>query len=122
MNSKRKKLSWGYPPYKRDDYSGWVYDSKHNFVFELIHVTDRDQFIDYLNGNLVISPAPNSLYDDTLGKVYDEMGNTIILLRGWGRLTGIGGYSLSSEDARKVQDELGVELVNRLCGGEVVSI
>lgn len=32
-------------------------------------------------------------------------GKPVLLTRGWGRLTGIGGYNLNYEDAIKIQDD-----------------
>ena len=43
-------------------------------------------------------------------------GEPCIYIRGWGELTGIGGYGLSREEAAKIQDDFKEFLINKLNG------
>ena len=41
-------------------------------------------------------------------------GKPVLLIRGWGYLTGSGGLRLSSEEAVKIQDEFGDYIIEQL--------
>ena len=41
-------------------------------------------------------------------------GEPVLLIRGWGYLTGIGGLHLSQEEAIRIQDEFGDYIVEQL--------
>lgn len=43
-------------------------------------------------------------------------GEPCICIRGWGELTGIGGYGLSREEAAKIQDDFKEFLIDKLNG------
>lgn len=43
-------------------------------------------------------------------------GKALILIRGWGHLTGTGGLHLKQEEASKLQDEFAEHIVNKLKG------
>lgn len=47
-------------------------------------------------------------------KIQDKFGNKLLLLRGWGHLTGVGGLNLEPEEAMDIQDEFLKYCVNQL--------
>lgn len=64
-------------------------------------------------------PQPNGLklkgkfsYDKDMVILYDN--KPIILIRGWGMLTGIGGYNLPLNEAAKIQDAFATYIVECL--------
>ena len=56
-------------------------------------------------------------YRDSIG-IYSENpkfnGEPILIIRGWGYLTGIGGLHLSEEEAIKIQNDFGDYIVEQL--------
>ena len=50
----------------------------------------------------------------TCGMINDSEGSRIVDIRGWGHLTGTGAHHLPSEQAEKVQDQLGEHLAELL--------
>ena len=114
-----EQLKFYKQPFRQPNYGSWVYDAKHNFVFQFEehnkftnhNYTEgikemREQVIFSLNSinhepieglNLSVNPNyPTQILKD---------GKTFILIRGWGNLTGIGGYNFDAENASKIQDE-----------------
>lgn len=72
-----------------------------------------------LNGdsNIIIENYYNFTYKDC--KIWAFSAKTkkkkhIMLIRGWGHLTGIGGLHLKDEDAAKIQDDFGQYIVETL--------
>ncbi len=55
-------------------------------------------------------------YDDLGTHIADSLGNTVIDMRGWGRLTGTGegGLEMPEEEAAKIQDAFGHFLAETL--------
>ena len=49
------------------------------------------------------------------GNIYLD-GDLILVVRGWGYLTGAGCLNLSAKEARKIQDEFAQHVVNCLRG------
>lgn len=105
-------------PFHRYKYDTWVYDAKSNFVFQFINKYDE-------KGNLIDGLAElqtqvifslNALSNEPIDALnlsidtFDETlilnnGEPFILIRGWGNLTGIGGYNFDCEKASKIQDD-----------------
>jgi hypothetical protein len=105
-------------PFHRAKYGTWVYDAKSNFVFQFENKYDS-------NGNLIdgikdlqeqVIFSLNALFNEPIEQLKlsvdfnDETmilnnGLPFILIRGWGNLTGIGGYNFDSEKASKIQDD-----------------
>jgi len=96
-------------PFHQAKYGSWVYDKNSNFIFEFENGTKevRDKLIQILNGELEEynrrEVRENDGYIEV--KVEDKWHN-LILIRGWGSLTGVGGYNLDGEYAGKIQDTL----------------
>lgn len=105
-------------PFHKDKYHTWVYDAKSNFVFQFINKYDE-------KGNLTDGLAElqtqvifslNALSNEPIDALnlsidtFDETlilnnGQPFILIRGWGNLTGIGGYNFAWGKASKIQDD-----------------
>lgn len=98
-----------------DDIISWVWDSNDNFVFQFV-IEDESSIkniIEILNGN-----NDNKIKDNTFshknGYILDKNENKIILIRGWGNLTGIGSHNLKEREAANIQDTFAEYIVNEL--------
>lgn len=68
---------------------------------------------DILNGNI----APNKGADIAYGNgEITANGQPILVIRGWGRLIGVGGYNFTPEVASEIQDGFGNWVANKLSG------
>lgn len=94
-------------PFKMYEYGRQVYDAKNDFVFEFEKGVDKElqkEVIFSLNAldnepieNLKLSFLnPIEILND---------GEKFICIRGWGNLTGTGGYHFKEEKAIKIQDD-----------------
>lgn len=105
-------------PFHRAKYGTWVYDAKSNFVFQFENKYDeKGEYIDgvkELQQEVIFSL--NALDSEPIKGLNlsidpnDEcmiLNNDIpfIMIRGWGNLTGIGGYNFDSEKASNIQDD-----------------
>jgi hypothetical protein len=105
-------------PFHRAKYGTWVYDAKSNFVFQFENGYDeRGNIIDgvkKLQEEVIFSL--NALNNEPINELNlsidtsDECmilnnGIPFIMIRGWGNLTGIGGYNFDTEKASKIQDD-----------------
>lgn len=95
-------------------YGTWVYDAESNFVFqfEILHDYTREEVIDILNGLLEPKVKHKSIHKD--GFIYDDVGEIMITIRGWGNLRGVGAHNLSGEEAANIQDTFANWIVERL--------
>lgn len=103
-------------PFKTTDHS-WVYDYDNNFIFqfEKIGKDTRDKVISILNGEQEAKNRQKMRNEDGLIQIYlDNEWHDFILIRGWGNLTGTGGYNLPSEKAVKIQDTLAEYIMEKL--------
>jgi hypothetical protein len=99
--------------YKRplylDKYSNWVYDAKHNFVFQFNKKNNnRNEMQEIIFSLNSINHEPIENLDLSIGIKPTEILNNklpFIQIRGWGNLTGIGGYNFSSDKASNIQDD-----------------
>jgi hypothetical protein len=112
-------------PFHQPKYGGWVYDAKSNFVFQFDEVKKYDEKGNYLNGlkelgikelrqevifslnaldNEHIEGLELSINPKDPTEIYNK-GKSFIRIRGWGNLTGIGGYNFDLEKASKIQDD-----------------
>ncbi|MCT3673303.1 hypothetical protein HZQ94_08905 [Elizabethkingia anophelis] len=104
------------PFYQMDSHS-WVYDDGDNFAFqfEVDNEAIQKRMLDAINGNIQLEN--NDLvfgYKNTEVFKINEENKPLITIRGWGRLTGIGGLNLSFEEASNIQDSLGEYIVEQL--------
>lgn len=95
-----------------------VKDSKGNFIFQfIVDLEDKvDLIISVINEEATLKNIERDVFTFDRGVVkYGDLG--IILIRGWGNLTGIGGMNLSTEEAENIQNTLGwhiVKMLNRI--------
>ncbi len=104
-------------PFHRAKYGNWVYDANSNFIFQFEFNGDKTKsgIIDILNGDL--EPLKENIVKHKQGVIYVEkegVDKALIMIRGWGNLTGIGAYNLDGEYAAKIQDTLAQYIVERL--------
>lgn len=105
-------------PFHHAKYGTWVYDAKSNFVFQFENKYDeKGEYIDgvkELQKEVIFSlNALDSEPIEGLNLSIDPndecmiLNNNIpfIMIRGWGNLTGIGGYNFDMEKASKIQDD-----------------
>lgn len=100
-------------PFRQDKYGTWVYDDNSNFIFQFQFEDEntRKQVIDILNGDFIPKKKKNFVFKDGIISIDDKQ---FIMIRGWGNLTGIGGYNLDGEYAAKIQDTLGEYIIEKL--------
>lgn len=71
----------------------------------------RQKIIDILNGDCN-QPVKHSVKEDR-GMIYINE-TPVMLIRGWGHLTGCGALNLPSHEAAKIQDDFGEWIVKKL--------
>lgn len=104
-------------PFRQCNYSSWVYDADSNFIFQFEFKNDetRKGIINILNGEL--EPTKENIVKHREGTIYVEKNGEdkpLIMIRGWGNLTGIGAYNLDGDYAGRIQDTLAEYIVERL--------
>lgn len=103
-------------PLKTTDHS-WVHDSDNNFIFqfEKIGKSTRDRVVSILNSEQEVKNRNKMRNEDGLIQIFsDNEWHDFILIRGWGNLTGTGGYNLPVEKAVKIQDTLAEYIMEKL--------
>lgn len=103
-----------------DEY-GWVYDQNGNFVFqwEIDNEVIQDKIIEVINGTQKLK-NPNLKFWHKEGYILSNLGTLdnvekeIILIRGWGNLTGTGAHNLPREEAANIQDTFAEHIVELL--------
>ena len=103
-------------PFKMYKYGRQVYDAKDNFVFEFEKGVSKElqkEVIFSLNAldNEPINELKLSFLDAI--EILND-GQKFICIRGWGNLTGTGGYHFSEEKAIKIQDDFKNWIVYKL--------
>jgi hypothetical protein len=98
-----------------EDQHGWICDQNENFVFQFL-IDDEKTKSKILN---VINGKENFKNLDLIvrheqGQILDKSGLPIILIRGWGNLTGTGAMNLSDKEASNIQDTFADFIVERL--------
>ena len=93
---------------------GRVCDQKNNFVFQFI-ISDEKTQVKMMN---VINCNENFknlglLFEHKEGQIIEKSGLPIILIRGWGNLTGAGAMNLSGDEAANIQDTFAEYIVER---------
>jgi hypothetical protein len=107
-------------PFHTLDYDSKVYDMKRNVAFEFINVSREEQGkilyrLNAINKDTEEIPDYNPLlYSPSTTSITRNHGEQFISIRGWGNLTGTGGYKFSDEKASKIQDDFANWLVERL--------
>lgn len=89
----------------------YVWSSNNRIAFTCL--TDNrellQRIIDKINGN-----SNEQFNAECKGQIIYIDGCKILLIRGWGYLTGIGGLNLSYEEATKIQDNFCEWCIERL--------
>lgn len=111
-------LSFYVQPFHISKYGNQIYDGKNRFVaqFEPTYNEQRnytDEFLELRQKTLfslnALDLEPIKGINLTIGKTDDTLilnnGKEFITIRGWGNLTGIGGYNFDAEKATKIQDD-----------------
>lgn len=110
-------------PLHQARYSTWVRDAKDNFVFQFQWFEDsREQqtlIIQILNGEITDYKRQNLIHrDGEILLLKDAKGVIkevpLMLIRGWGNLTGSGSYNMPSEYACKIQDSFAEFIISKL--------
>jgi hypothetical protein len=106
------------PPFRVCKFSDWIYDANDNFCCQFMAdlPTEKIQaFRDIVNG--VTKPQNENTYVFNENKgVITINGKNLILIRGWGFLTGVGGLNLPDDEAFAIQNKLGRYLTEKLNG------
>lgn len=94
---------------------GRVCDQGGNFVFQFCHFGANNNIaLDAINGKSKLT-SKHQFYSDDEGYICRKEDDLrMILIRGWGNLTGIGGHNLSGEDAANIQDTMAKYIVEQL--------
>ena len=77
--------------------------------------SDRNNVVDLVNGTKKGTVEGIILYNKEEGTITID-GNAIILIRGWGHLTGSGGLNLPPKRAAAIQDGFANYIVEKLTG------
>jgi hypothetical protein len=104
-------------PFHQAKYGNWVYDADSNFIFQFLFNNEetRSKTISILNDEFKSEKENKFVHED--GTIYfykDGELKEFILIRGWGNLTGTGGYNLDGEYAGRIQDTLAEYIVEKL--------
>ena len=104
-----------------EDSYGWVYDQKGNFVFQFMIGDEKTEqkILDVINGKENFKNL-DLVFKHDRGQIVDKSGLVVILIRGWGNLTGTGAMNLSNEEAANIQDTFANFIVERLNCRDVV--
>lgn len=96
----------------------WTADNQRAFDWCIDDVSfeKQQEIIDVINGTKQ-HQFKHKFYRKDI-EIYSDNpifeGKPILLIRGWGYLTGIGGLHLSDEEAIKIQDEFGDYIIEQL--------
>ncbi len=102
-------------PLHQDKYNSWVWDTIDNFVFQF-EIKDRGKRIlltNVINGKEKLTNS-NIIFIHDKEMIKDSEGNNVILIRGWGNLTGTGAMNLPEETAAIIQDTFAEFIVEQL--------
>lgn len=114
------------PPYSISKYGSHIWDSKDHMVAQFEYKFTKqgnfdpefkkltENILEVLSSDDKKLESNHTFRKEGLHIFIDNYFQPIITIRGWGRLTGIGGYNLSDEDAINVQDTFADWIVNRL--------
>ena len=107
-------------PLKVDEYCDfitWTADKQRAFDWCVdIPLDKKQELIDVLN-NTVQRSFKYKFYQEGI-EIYSDNpifeGEPVLLIRGWGYLTGPGGLHLPQEEAIRIQDEFGDYIIEQL--------
>jgi len=99
-----------------NDYTSRVVDQDDNFVFQFTFKNEETRAIllDVINGVKTLKTKELVFFNENGDIKNNEDNGTIILIRGWGNLTGIGTMNLPIEVAANIQDTFAEFVVEQL--------
>lgn len=101
-----------------DDNCCMVFDFMNNyFHFEnklVLSDSDQKRLVDCINGNIKLTSEKNIFTFNSEQGLILLNNMPIILLRGWGYLTGVGGCKLHPDKAVEIQNLLGNYIIFKL--------
>lgn len=105
-------------PLRQCEFSSWVYDTKNNFVFQFENgkEEERQLMIKVINGTETLKNK-DIKFDHQEGYILmhgKTVVSKVILIRGWGNLTGCGAMNLPAKEAANIQDTFAEFIVNQL--------
>lgn len=110
-----------------EDFYIKVFTDDDKMAFDwLCRIPDDIKFkmLDVINGNAPAMQKVPKLFRHEAGEIYCKfLGGSnegqeikILRIRGWGMLTGTGGYNLDSDEAAEIQDTFAEYIVDKLNG------
>ena len=101
-------------PLELAGYGCHVYDQRDNFVFQFQIRNEKTQksILKILNGELEMKTKHSFTYEN--GCIVMDGEYTIIMIRGWGNLTGIGAHNLAEDEAANIQDTFAAWIIEKL--------
>lgn len=111
-------------PLKVDTYGSKVWDSKgrnaFDFTMQFLHkepianisVENRGKIVKIINGDSI--KIENDFNFTIDGGLIRLNGKPLLMIRGWGMLTGIGGFNLEREKACEIQDQFRDYVLDKL--------
>lgn len=100
-----------------DGYGVYVWTHNHKMALDWIadiDEFDKERIVEQVNYPIAAEWEYEKAFE------YDGNGNILynthplLRVRGWGMLTGVGGYNLSAKDAARIQDEFATFIVEQL--------
>lgn len=116
------KLDFYKLPFTDAQQCGYIFDANDNFIFQFDHYGTLEDLD--LNAELLAilneerpGPANLNLIKGDESIFMEGESIPLLTIRGWGNLTGIGGYRFDSKKAAKIQDNLLDWIFNKLTNG-----
>ena len=120
------KKYYKFPLKMREDWTGTVFTQENNMAFDWLIPYDEEydaikqRHLDKINGLESDVPKDGVTYVHDEGRIIAKLDDgtecKIALIRGWGMLTGPGGYHLPEDKAAEIQDAFAdycVEMLNK---------
>lgn len=112
-------MFWKYfkTPLRNDGYGVYVFTDNGRMALDWmtdLEDCDKERIVTQINYPMSYGWKYNKLfsYDGNTHILYDN--KPFLRVRGWGMLTGIGGFHLSSDYAKKIQDEFANFIIKQL--------
>lgn len=120
------KKYYKFPLKMREHFTGKVFTQENNMAFDWLfpwgekYDDVKQSHLDKINGLESNIPKDGITYIHNDGLIIAKFENgkeyKIAMIRGWGMLTGVGGYNLPADKAAEIQDAFAnycVEMLNK---------
>lgn len=120
------KKYFKFPLKMREHFTGKVFTQENNMAFDWLFPWGekfdnvKQEHLDKINGLESNVPKDGITYIHNDGLIIAKFENgeecKIAMIRGWGMLTGVGGYNLPADKAAEIQDAFAdycVEMLNK---------